>query len=227
MSELFDANGRITPRCVVCRTELPPDPHLCPRCETPHHRDCWDYNGGCAVFGCSVAQARTPPRPQLPPWQVRERALGMLFGAALGCGALGTLLGMLPGWQIPDPETGMAVGACAALTGALTGGVLRSTRDRGFILLCGLFGPGLGAWLALVVGTMSAAPAQVPMMLAALIPMLLFGVVMSPVAIPCAWIIARFNDPEKMTRARRRGWLVLAGLLLCSALRSALQTSFR
>lgn len=27
----------------------------CPACNTPHHRDCWDENGGCTVFGCSAA----------------------------------------------------------------------------------------------------------------------------------------------------------------------------
>ena len=25
---------------------------ICERCETPHHADCWDYAGGCALFGC-------------------------------------------------------------------------------------------------------------------------------------------------------------------------------
>lgn len=25
----------------------------CPLCDTPHHADCWEENGGCAVYGCS------------------------------------------------------------------------------------------------------------------------------------------------------------------------------
>ncbi|MBI4860881.1 MAG: hypothetical protein HY815_11575 [Candidatus Riflebacteria bacterium] len=24
----------------------------CPRCHTPHHTECWVYNGGCSIFGC-------------------------------------------------------------------------------------------------------------------------------------------------------------------------------
>ena len=24
----------------------------CSRCGTPHHIDCWNYNGGCAIYGC-------------------------------------------------------------------------------------------------------------------------------------------------------------------------------
>jgi len=27
----------------------------CPRCDTPHHKECWDYNDGCAVYGCKAA----------------------------------------------------------------------------------------------------------------------------------------------------------------------------
>jgi hypothetical protein len=27
----------------------------CPGCGTPHHRDCFDENGGCTIFGCSSA----------------------------------------------------------------------------------------------------------------------------------------------------------------------------
>lgn len=39
--------------CQVCGT--PPDPKetvICDRCGAPHHAECWEYNGGCAIFGC-------------------------------------------------------------------------------------------------------------------------------------------------------------------------------
>jgi hypothetical protein len=26
--------------------------HICETCLTPHHEDCWQYAGGCAIFGC-------------------------------------------------------------------------------------------------------------------------------------------------------------------------------
>jgi len=26
---------------------------ICPACDTPHHNDCWEYNEGCAIYGCS------------------------------------------------------------------------------------------------------------------------------------------------------------------------------
>ena len=38
--------------CPVCATIIKEEPRLCERCETPHHQDCWDYAGGCALFGC-------------------------------------------------------------------------------------------------------------------------------------------------------------------------------
>jgi len=40
-------------RCPTCATDVAEaDAVVCPRCETRHHRDCWDYGGGCAIFGC-------------------------------------------------------------------------------------------------------------------------------------------------------------------------------
>lgn len=40
------------PACAVCGERVSGQVHRCPRCATPHHRDCWDYQGGCAAFGC-------------------------------------------------------------------------------------------------------------------------------------------------------------------------------
>ncbi|MBI3891595.1 MAG: hypothetical protein HY303_08710, partial [Candidatus Wallbacteria bacterium] len=47
--------------CRVCGDSLFGGVVLCERCETPHHEACWQYNRGCAVFGCDgdrVAQKR-------------------------------------------------------------------------------------------------------------------------------------------------------------------------
>lgn len=38
--------------CPVCGTFIHERPFICPHCDTPHHQDCWDYNGGCATYGC-------------------------------------------------------------------------------------------------------------------------------------------------------------------------------
>ena len=41
------------PRCQVCSHPMAPDSKVrCRRCRTPHHPDCWDFNGGCATFAC-------------------------------------------------------------------------------------------------------------------------------------------------------------------------------
>lgn len=29
----------------------------CATCQTPHHKDCWEYNGGCSIYAC---QCKTP-----------------------------------------------------------------------------------------------------------------------------------------------------------------------
>jgi len=38
--------------CPVCGVEAAEGRVLCRACKTPHHGDCWEYNGGCAVFAC-------------------------------------------------------------------------------------------------------------------------------------------------------------------------------
>ncbi len=46
------------PVCPYCRASIDAanEPAtVCPICATPHHRDCWEENGGCTVFGCSAA----------------------------------------------------------------------------------------------------------------------------------------------------------------------------
>lgn len=38
--------------CRVCGTDIDEAPRLCPKCDTPHHPDCWTYTGTCSVYGC-------------------------------------------------------------------------------------------------------------------------------------------------------------------------------
>lgn len=39
-------------KCGVCSEPVTEDRVLCRRCRAPHHRECWDYNRGCAVYAC-------------------------------------------------------------------------------------------------------------------------------------------------------------------------------
>lgn len=50
--------------CPVCAEPAGVAPQLCPLCETPHHFDCWEWGGGCGVYGC---RARVAPRSAPPP----------------------------------------------------------------------------------------------------------------------------------------------------------------
>ena len=47
--------------CPYCRSGLTESPPIviCRACHTPHHRECWQDNGGCTTYGCEGA-----PRPQ-------------------------------------------------------------------------------------------------------------------------------------------------------------------
>lgn len=56
--------------CPVCGDGLESSPKVCPRCDTPHHPECWDYVPGCAVFAC---QDSAPPA--LSSWPFAHRLL--------------------------------------------------------------------------------------------------------------------------------------------------------
>lgn len=43
-------------RCQVCGDAIHDDVVYCRRCRTPHHRECWEYNGRCAVYGCGETE---------------------------------------------------------------------------------------------------------------------------------------------------------------------------
>ena len=53
--------------CLVCAQPIS-EPKLmaCTSCDTPHHGDCWDYNGRCALFGCGGTRAREIARAAKP-----------------------------------------------------------------------------------------------------------------------------------------------------------------
>lgn len=56
-------------KCQVCGDEIREDLVFCRRCKTPHHRECWQYNGACSVFACGETRFSVPqvaPRTQEP-----------------------------------------------------------------------------------------------------------------------------------------------------------------
>lgn len=48
--------------CLICAQAIHDATQMaCTTCETPHHKDCWEYNGRCALFGCGGTRAREVP----------------------------------------------------------------------------------------------------------------------------------------------------------------------
>lgn len=47
-------------RCQVCGEDILSDMVFCRRCKTPHHLDCWQYNGSCSIFGCQETRYAVP-----------------------------------------------------------------------------------------------------------------------------------------------------------------------
>ena len=39
-------------RCPVCAEAFADRPVYCTRCDSPHHQDCWEFTGHCAVYAC-------------------------------------------------------------------------------------------------------------------------------------------------------------------------------
>ena len=54
--------------CPVCGSDFEEPPKRCPRCDTPHHQDCWEYVPGCAIFACADSA-----RPDLEGWPGAHR----------------------------------------------------------------------------------------------------------------------------------------------------------
>jgi hypothetical protein len=48
--------------CRICGEEMQSEIVICRRCQTPHHRDCWEYAGGCATYGCRETIYLVPRR---------------------------------------------------------------------------------------------------------------------------------------------------------------------
>jgi len=81
MSTPAGASGR----CSICMTELGPpgETTTCAACHTAYHRDCWDENRGCAVYGCS----EVPPTEGLRAVEVASSYWGQEEKACPQCGA--------------------------------------------------------------------------------------------------------------------------------------------
>ncbi|HYF00343.1 MAG TPA: RING finger protein, partial [Planctomycetota bacterium] len=45
--------------CRICGTALAQGKVVrCAKCATPHHADCWAFNGRCAIFACGEVKSK-------------------------------------------------------------------------------------------------------------------------------------------------------------------------
>lgn len=84
--------------CTVCGCKILEGPTTsCARCDTPHHQDCWSYNGGCGIFACNPnTKAVVIAKPAAP--VARRGALGVALAMA-AIGFIGRAF-----WAVPAPE---------------------------------------------------------------------------------------------------------------------------
>lgn len=47
-------------KCPICGDRIEDDLVFCNRCKTPHHGECWHYNGKCATYACGELSYSAP-----------------------------------------------------------------------------------------------------------------------------------------------------------------------
>lgn len=52
-------------KCPVCAQVLESPTRACRSCGTTHHANCWDYFGGCAIYGCTARGGTPATRPKI------------------------------------------------------------------------------------------------------------------------------------------------------------------
>lgn len=86
--------------CAICQSALEPgQPTIaCPDCHTPFHQECWQYNEGCAVYGCpQVPRTEGLSSLEIPAsyWGKEEKACPkcgqMILAAAVRCRHCGAM----------------------------------------------------------------------------------------------------------------------------------------
>lgn len=141
------------PTCPVCAGAVAPaEARACERCESPHHRDCWEYCGGCAIFGCRPPQLPTPREPTALADPARVAALGARWAwffryqwygfVAITGGFAGLIVGL--------PIIGMAAAVLSFLNplGALAFAVVMACFAFFSLLVVG----GAGLWVLSGIG---------------------------------------------------------------------------
>lgn len=61
--EQAEAKAADEAACPICGAALQDPVVWCRSCGTPHHRECWQWNQGCATFACGEKRFRRKPPP--------------------------------------------------------------------------------------------------------------------------------------------------------------------
>jgi hypothetical protein len=86
--------------CLVCAQKIEePKMMACTACDTPHHKDCWEYNARCALFGCGGERAREVVTPAVAPPAAPAPATTVVGAAPIAAG------------PPPEPPSGTDSGA--------------------------------------------------------------------------------------------------------------------
>jgi hypothetical protein len=143
-------------RCPVCGQAVQDQGWSCERCSTPHHDDCVQYFGGCAIFGCRDG---LPPQPlEVKTWPLAFRLLRTLLqvrrfqgGVLIAFGISMLAMSLVPIFL----GSGAATHPLFILTVAIMSG-----SGLGYLLIDATFGDILTRWLKREMGPERAAGLQ-------------------------------------------------------------------
>ncbi len=131
-------SGAVCPYCRMVVDTGSGEQWFCSGCGTPHHKDCYDENGGCTVFGCRCAPPEEPKVAVSAPELVSVNAAGLAGPPVVA--AAPTFAGYAP----PVAQGAAAAASPALIDSAITRVPEPEAKNKMTFILLGVFLGALG-----------------------------------------------------------------------------------
>lgn len=170
--------------CRICGCDVTGEGGVaCGSCAAPFHRDCWEWNGGCGIYGCGGREEKAwegaPPEggaleireETKPPFRLAPLVEGLVrrlpgWGRAvvpslvvgLAVGLLIAVFLCMDAWNLPRWEALWKVMGLVLLSSVTVSGLSELTRRRPWLVVGGGLAAQAGGLLALWLGVFQNLP---------------------------------------------------------------------